>query len=179
MIAYRATRGLLLAAIAVVVVGCATPARMDQMTVAPTPQAAAVPTKFRNSIAIKDVTGGTETNPLWTSQVSSAEFERALEASLQNSALLAPRQGGAYQLSAQLGKLEQPILGIDMTVTATVLYQLVERRTAATVWEKSIVTPYTAKFSDSLLGVERLKLANEGAIKENIGRLVDEIYRLR
>jgi len=154
--------------------GCATPARVDQMTVPavaqPTPQ-----TAFRHSIAIKDVTGGQETNPLWTSQVSSAEFERALEASLQNAALLAPRQAGKYQLSAQLGRLEQPLIGLNMTVTATVLYQLVERTTAKTVWEKTLVTPYTAKFTDSLLAVERLKLANEGAVKENIARLISDL----
>ena len=71
------------------------------------------------------------------------------------------------------------VIGLDMTVTATVTYTLVERATGKTAWEKVIVAPYTAKFGDSLLGVERLKLANEGAIRTNISNLLDDLYRLR
>ncbi len=160
--------------------GCATPARVDQMTVAPATMAvAAAPEALRQNIAIKDVTGGQETNPLWTSQVSSAEFERALEASLRGANLLqANRQAGRFTLTAQLGKLDQPLIGINMTVTASVLYILVERSTGKTVWQETITTPYTASFGDALLGVERLKLANEGAVRTNIADLIGKLVRL-
>jgi len=177
------SRSIVLAAFAVVsfLGGCATPARVDQMTVAsPAVAPASVPEALRQNVAVKDVTGGQETNPLWTSQVSSSEFERALEASLRAATLLQPnRQGGRYMLSAQLDKLDQPFIGISMTVTATVLYMLVERSTLKTVWEKTITTPYTASFGDAIIGVERLKLANEGAVRTNIAALIAELLRLK
>ncbi|MEO8677109.1 MAG: hypothetical protein ABI569_16155 [Casimicrobiaceae bacterium] len=164
-----------------VLAGCATPARIEQMTVSsagiPTTPA---PEAVQQNIAIKDVTGGQETNPLWTSQVSSAEFERALEASLKAAGLLQPiRTSGRFTLTAQLAKLDQPLIGLNMTVTASVLYVLVERSTGKTLWEQTLVTPYTAKFGDSLLAIERLKLANEGAIRENISALIAELFRLK
>lgn len=161
--------------------GCATPARIEQMTVAPQGGViTTVPDVLRENVAVKDVTGGQETNPMWTSQVSSLEFERALEISLRSASLLQPnRQAGRFTLSAYLDRLEQPLLGLDMTVTATVTYTLVERASGKTIWEKTLVTPYTAKFGDALLGVERLKLANEGAIRTNISELIGELSRYR
>ena|SRR5215831_14498551 len=167
-------------AAAAVLDGCATPARVEQMTAsAPAAATAAMPEALKQNVAIKDVTGGKETNPLWASQVSSSEFEAALEASLRNAGLLQPnRQGGRFTLVANLDKLEQPFIGLDMTVTATVTYTLVERSTAKTVWQKTLVTPYTAKFGDALFGVERLKLANEGAARANISALIGELSGL-
>jgi len=161
--------------------GCATPARVDQMTAtSPVAPVAAVPDALKGNIAIKDVTGGKETNPMWTSQVGTAEFEAALEASLRNAGLLQPnRQAGRFGLIANLDKLEQPFIGIDMTVTATVTYTLVERSTSKTVWQKTLATPYTAKFGDALFAVERLKLANEGAARANISALIGELATLR
>jgi outer membrane murein-binding lipoprotein Lpp len=161
--------------------GCATPARVDQMTATTTRTVAAtIPEALRQNIAIKDVTGGQETNPLWTSQVSSAEFERALEASLRVADLgQINRQAGRFTLTAQLGKLDQPFVGISMTVTASVLYILVERSTGKTVWQNTITTPYTASFGDAVIGVERLKLANEGAVRTNITELINQLLQLR
>jgi hypothetical protein len=39
-------------------------------------------------------------------------------------------------------------------------------------------TTYTAKFSDAFIALERLKLANEGAGRENITELIDRLYKL-
>ena len=36
----------------------------------------------------------------------------------------------------------------------------------------------TAAFGDSLLGVERLRLASEGAIRSNLSQRVDALFRL-
>ena len=37
---------------------------------------------------------------------------------------------------------------------------------------------YTAEFSDAFLAMERLKLANEGASRENITELIERLYQL-
>jgi hypothetical protein len=165
-----------------VLAGCATPARVDQMTVSP-PAATAgalANSPLRSNVAIKDVTGGKDTNPMWVSNVGTGEFDRALEASLRAAGMLAAtRQEGRYQLTAQLQKLDQPLFGASMTVTATVLYLLVERASGKTVFEQTLVTPYTAAWSDAFLGSERLKLANEGAIRANIQRLIETLVGLK
>jgi hypothetical protein len=38
-----------------------------------------------------------------------------------------------------------------------------------------VVTPYTANFGDALVAVERLRLANEGAMRENIKEIISRI----
>ena len=37
------------------------------------------------------------------------------------------------------------------------------------MFDQTITEPYTANFSDAFLAVERLRLANEGAMRVNIG----------
>lgn len=160
--------------------GCATPARTDQMTISATAVSALqVPQALRTAVAVRDVTGGQDTNPLWMSSVGSAEFERALEGSLRAAGLLSEnRQGSRFFLTAHLQKLDRPFAGLDMTVTAHVAYTLTERASGRDVYDSVLVTPYTARVSDALLAVERLKLANEGAIRASIARLVEELTRL-
>lgn len=166
----------------VVLAGCATPARIEQMQVEPSAasRGALANSPMRDNIAIKDVTGGKETNPLWVSNVGSAEFERALEGSLRASSLLsANRQAGKYVLTAHLLKLDQPMFGASMTVTASVQYLLAERATGKEVFSRTITLPYTAAFSDAFMGAERLKLANEGAIRTNIAALIEALGGLK
>jgi len=169
-------------AAAAALVGCATPARVDQMQTSSSlaTRTAVANSKMRESIAIRDVTGGQETNPMWISNVSSSDFERALEASLKDAGLWQPnRQAGKYLLVAHLEKLDQPLAGFNMTVTANVRYTLIERGSNKTVFERSLATPYTAQWNDSFLGAERLKLANEGAVRSNIQQLIDTLVNLK
>jgi hypothetical protein len=166
----------------VALTGCAAPARVEQMQVNPslTVRTIAATSPLRDHVAIKDVTGGKETNPMWISNVSSSDFERSLEASLKNVGLLAVnRQGSKYTLTAHLLKLDQPLLGVSMTVTAAVQYSLIERSTGKEIWADTLVTPYTAAWDAAFLGSERLKLANEGAARTNIEKLIDALVALK
>lgn len=160
--------------------GCATPARVDQMVVSGTPSQRIAQTPLHNNVAIRDVTGGQETNPMWKSNVGSSEFSQALEESLRSVGLLAAnRQTGSHTLTVHLQNVDQPFIGLDMTVTATVNYIVAERATNKEVFNKTVAIPYTAKFGDALLGMERLKLANEGAIRINITQLIEELLKLK
>ena len=163
--------------------GCATPANSVNMVVRAgdaTTARSATPEALKANIAIRDVTGGKETNPMWVSDVGSSDFERALEDSLRAVGMLAAnRQSGRYLLMAHLEKLEQPFMGFDMTVTAAVAYTLIERSTGKTVWQKSIATPYTAKVGDAFVGTERLRLANEGSVRQNITQLIGELQQAK
>lgn len=159
--------------------GCASPARIDKMTVAGQPSQRIAETPLRSNLAIRDVTGGKETNPMWKSNIGSTEFEQALEISLRAVGLLADRQAGNYTLTAQLESVDQPFVGLDMTVTASVSYVVSERATGKDVFKRTFTVPYTASFGDAFVGVERLRLANEGAIRANITQLIDELFRLK
>ena len=133
--------------------GCAAPARIDQMATYSSPIGANP--KFKNGIGIADVTGGKETNPMWTSQVSSTDFRRALEISLENSGMFSRVIAGSkYRLTADMVKLDQPMIGIDMTVSSTVRYSLIDMVSNKEVYGRVIQIGYTAKFSDSFLGTE-------------------------
>lgn len=112
---------------------------------------------------------------MWTSQVDSAGFEQALEQSLQRLGLYAARQGGKYTLTASLQKLEQPLAGFNMTVTAVVEYIVVERSTNKTVFQRTLTSSYTAPFNAAFAAVERLKIANEGAIRTSITDFIDAL----
>lgn len=161
-----------------ILAGCATPAAVDQMAVSlPVTQTNQI---FKNSIGVATVTGGKETNAMWTSQVSSDSFRRALEQSLENAGMFSKiASGGKYQLTADLTRLDQPLAGFDMTVTATVRYSLIDTQSRNEVYARVVQIAYTASMSDAFMGSTRLKLANEGAVKANIQALISDLIALK
>lgn len=158
-------------ALATLATGCAQPSRKSAM-VAPVSSQTILSedSMLRKNVAIDRVSGGKETSPLWMSQVSTADFEEALRLSLKQHDMLGATDAPLI-VEANLIKLDQPLIGLDMTVTSTVQYSV---RTAdgATAFDETIVSPYTADFSSSFLGVERLRLANEGAIRKSIADFI-------
>ncbi|MBL8698101.1 MAG: hypothetical protein JNK67_07000 [Alphaproteobacteria bacterium] len=171
----RTFRAMLGVAALCMLAACAQPARVTQMVVpnVMAPVVAANPS-LQGSLAVGDISGGQATNPLWTSQVDNPEFKEALEQSLQANAMLAPNATASrYVVAAQLRELKQPLIGFDMQVTPRVAYKVVERANQATVFEEELTTPYTASFSAAFVAVERLRLANEGAIRESIKRFLE------
>lgn len=154
--------------------GCASASNPGAMAVAVTPQSLIDTTSsLSHAIAAPTVTGGKATNPMWVSNVSDEDFAEALRQTLSANTMLAT-ENARFNLAAQLVQLKQPMMGFDMTVTATVRYTLTDMA-GNTVWTKDIVTPYTARMSDAFMGVKRLQLANEGAIKANITQLVTDL----
>jgi hypothetical protein len=163
---------------AAVLAGCATPAAVEKMAVS-LPITQTNPA-LKNSVGVADVTGGRETNPMWTSQVSSDAFRRALEQSLENAGMFSKIVAGSkYQLTADLTRLDQPVLGFDMTVTSTVRYALIETQTRKELYARVIQIGYTASMSDAFIGSQRLKLANEGAVKANIQAFINDLVALK
>ncbi|WAC48583.1 hypothetical protein OVA03_01205 [Asticcacaulis sp. SL142] len=168
---------IVLALAGLALTGCASASKPGAMAVAVTPSTLIEQESvLKNAIAQATVIGGKDTNPLWVSNVSNADFAEALRQSLSANTMLAT-DTARFNLSAQLVELKQPFMGIDMTVTAKVQYTLTDAASGKTVWSKEIVTPYTAKMSDALMGVKRLQLANEGAIKTNIEQLIAELIK--
>jgi hypothetical protein len=171
-------KSLIIVLSAGILAGCATPAAIEKMVVA-LPITQTNPS-LKNAVGVADVTGGKETNPMWTSQVSSDGFRRALEQSLENAGMLSKIvTGSKYQLTADLTRLDQPMMGFDMTVTSTVRYSLIETQSRKEIYSRVIQIGHTASVSDAFMGVERLRLANEGAVKANIQAFINDLVALK
>ena len=156
---------------------CATPAEVNNMVSHPDGKfLRQAPTPLHDNTQVTEVTGGKETNPMWTSQVSNPDFKQALEKSLKAYGLLpyadkSPR----FKIHAELLDLDQPILGLDLTVHSKVRYKVLEHQTQDTWFDEQIHASYTATFSHSPLAIKRLRLANEGSIRENIRLFLDKL----
>lgn len=166
---------LLVAMAALSVAACASASNPGAMVAPITEQNVISETSaLHQNVVVGDVTGGQQTNPMWTSQVSSEDFAEALRQTFAAHAMLAT-ETGEYRLEAQLVELKQPLAGLNMTVTSRVSYTLFNVETDEIVFEEIIEEEYTAQMSDAFVGVERLRLANEGSIRENIGSLINNL----
>ena len=157
--------------------GCASGARTANMVVEVTPETVLTEdSPLFAGVELESVSGGEETNPLWTSQVGDVEYEEALRLSLANHAMLAD-SSATYVLVAELVELEQPFVGFDMEVISTARYVMMEAETGDVVFDETFTTPFTADFSSSFRAVERLRLANEGAMRANIGAFIVDVVQ--
>ena len=149
---------------------CSQPSRAPQMTVhnVMTP-ALAADADLAENFAVGEVSGGRETDPLWTPQVSDGELREALERSLEHNGMRAAQADFArYVVSARIVEFQRPALGLAMRVSPLVAYRVVDRADKDVIYGEELRTSYTVAFGESVLGAERLRLANEGAIRENI-----------
>ena len=165
----RQRTGMMLLAAALLVGACATPAERSNMTVSHI-SALAKPTdtSLIGGIAVGSVDGGQETQPLGTSEVDNEDFQGALTESLRNHGLLAEGNAPRYILYAHLLNLQQPLIGLNMTVTAKVNYELVDAVDGQPNQDKTVETEFTTPFGDAFGADERTRLASEGVIRENI-----------
>ncbi|MFN3582044.1 MAG: hypothetical protein ACK4VV_16400, partial [Pseudomonas sp.] len=159
--------------------GCAAPARVDQMAIRPDLPANHQQSPLYGNLVVGQIMGGKDTNPMWVSQVSNEDFRASLQRSLSNAGLLASNADSSqYELTANLDNLRQPFVGASITVSAKIHYILTHKRTGEKHFEQTIDLPYTAAFNAALIGTERLRIANEGAIRTNIAELIRRLHAL-
>lgn len=172
-------RLLLASALIALCTGCATSAQISGMTVAADQdKASTYDAQLKNNVRVSEVNGGDKTNPLWTSEIDSPDFGAALKQSLANADLLGS-ESAAYALRANLLRVDQPLFGLNFEVTSEVEYTLVEAATNKVVLHEIIRTPFTAGFGDSVIGVKRLRLANEGSARVNIIAVLKRLSDLK
>lgn len=126
--------------------------------------------EIKENVMLSSVTGGEETNPVWTSEISDEAFSGAIKQSLKNEGLYS--EDGKYDLSVEMLEIDQPSFGFDMTVTTIVKYVLTDKASGEVIIDKEVNAPYTATVGDAFSGVKRLRLANEGSSQENIKGLL-------
>lgn len=175
---------------AVLASGCGTPAEAPNMNLAPLDALQLrgfMPEALRGQIALREVSGGGETWRYWGSKVSSRALEEALEDALRSVGVLAPLPTAArYLLSARLVALQQPDLKwqpqaliSENRVLATVEYTLIDKASGAVVYQRSMRSQHAAELSEALFSQsERLRLANEGALRESLKLLLRDFAEL-
>ena len=158
---------LFLAATSLILGGCATPAQSNAMVATPTGSVS----KHSESVSL-NVTGGSETSATGASQISNQDFASALGQSIQQSGLfskiITPGQPGDYHLEVAIVRLQQPMMGFSMTATMETNWALTRESDHSVLWRKAITTSHTAKAGEAFAGVTRLRLATEGAARDNI-----------
>lgn len=146
---------------------CASPARPEAMAVAVAASQSAQPgQRGYHQITVTSVGGGQDTNPLWMSNVSGADFQTALEESLRRANYLADGTG-PLRLAVILEEVRQPMAGFDMTVTSRARYRLTDA-SGTVLFEESISASGTGTMGEAFAGVERLRIANEKSIQANL-----------
>ncbi len=145
---------------------CASPSRPEFMTVPTTAGLTASPGDVGyHSVTTVNVAGGHETNPLWTAQVSDADFKAALEASLTAAGYMGT-EGAPLVVTATMIDLKQPLAGFDMSVTSQIQYSVT--RGDQVIFADTVSATGTATVGQAFAAVERLRLANEKSVQENI-----------
>lgn len=127
------------------------------------------------------VGGGQETSSIGKSQISDTAFAEALSNAIISSKVFSSvikGNGGDTILTATIFNIDQPSFGFSFTVKMEVGWTLKRANTGAILWQESIRSEHTATTSDALAGVARLRLANEGAAKNNIAEALRKISAL-
>ncbi len=168
---------LLAAFFACIISGCAT----GSLSVKMVPPDYAIQNKHGHTVAVQ-ASGGKETNPLLIPQISDEAFREALIESINKSgafSAVAALPNADYLLDVAIVDLAQPWGGIDMTVTMNAKWTLTSSKDKTVIFQETIAKPYTAAFADAFIGMERLKLANEGAARENIREGLRKLSELK
>jgi hypothetical protein len=152
--------------VALALAGCATQQAMTVSTTIASPSP-----KYRNAIAVRSVTGGQMMNALTMPGVTDEPFKNALVSTLATNGYFAqPGAASKFYLDAEIQNLEQPLIGLDLEVTANVTYKV---SGAGKVDVYPVKAKGSASFSDSPMAADRLRIANERAMQQNIKQFME------
>jgi hypothetical protein len=154
---------------------CAITANTGKMTVTDTVSKKTL----GENIIVEESTGGSITLPFWISKISDDNFTQAVKDSLLNSKLfksISSKSDSDWKLRMIIVDHDHPWFGFDMTVTTTIKYTLYLKDQI--VFDKTIIEPGTASGIEMLIGVYRLKRANEYSVRNNIKKFISELEAL-
>jgi len=156
--------------------GCASPASRESMSV----QNVTVIKKHPYSVSV-ETKGGSETSAIDSPGISDADLKAAIEKSIIDSSLfknIVQGKGGDYLLTVRVTQVSKPLFAIDMKVDLETAWSLLRVADNSIVMRKVIKTTHVSTMGDSVVGVTRLRLAVEGAARENIAQGIKAISEL-
>lgn len=143
--------------------GCAGPASREGMTVT-----GATVTKSSSTVSVR-VTGGVD--EAQGPNVGNDDMKAAIEASIRSSGLfrsIASPDRGDYDLAVFITRIDRPSIGLNFTVEMEAGWSLTRVADRAVLMRKVVKSTATATFSDAVAGATRIRLAVEGAARNNI-----------
>ncbi|MFT7722672.1 MAG: hypothetical protein QM788_07550 [Roseateles sp.] len=178
-------RSAFLLAAVLALAGCGAPSQTRSMAVAPGDALQLrgwLPAALKGRVGLAPVQGGAETDRWWGSRVSTAALQQALEDSLHAVDLrpATPEPAPRFELRAELLALEQPPLPVaEVTVTAAVRYTLTDLASGRVLYLRRVASAGSAGLGEAVLSPsERLRLANERALRAGIGLMLRDLVRL-
>jgi hypothetical protein len=170
-------RRLMLAALSLACVGaCAAPPSYSAMVAGAPPGQGPAPV-YRNAVTVGSVPPGRDMGPPWTSAVSADQVQQALVETLA-AAGLGRSANGRFRLDGQLLTLSRPYAGFAMTVTAAIAWRLTDTTSGAVVYDRVLQGLGTATLDDAVDNNNRLRIADQRAIRANLQQLVQYLYAL-
>jgi len=154
-----------LAGVSLVLSGCATPVSHEALV----PVSLNVTKHHPQTVAVV-ASGGTDTSAVGKPQVSDAELQQAVSAAISQTktfSRVVDGKNGDYILTVSVFNVTQPSFGFSFTVSVEMGWTLT-RADGAKVWQESIKSEHTVGATEAFAGVTRLKLATEGAIRNNV-----------
>lgn len=107
--------------------------------------------------------------------VTPEEFRSALVSSFRQADLYETEDKAKYFLDAAMRDMKKPMLGLNMTVTASADYKIYRKSNDGLMLEESVSVPCTKGIGDAFNGEIRLRLASGCAVGENITHLIKVI----
>jgi len=162
-------------AAAAVIAGCATASKPENMV----PVTAIAGARHQASASVV-VAGGQQTDSLGKSQISNEAFQQAIVQSIEKNktfASVVKGAGGDYQLAVTVVSMDQPSFGFSFTVKMEAAWSL-KKADGTVVLQETIRSEGTAGATEAFAGVERLRLANEYAARNNIAAGLEKIGKL-
>lgn len=154
--------------------GCASQMTRQEMTPPPV-QAAKQHPQSVNVTVLKNA----KEDPV-AATIAADQLQAALSDAIVASKAFADvkKDGGDYQLAAQIFNLHYPMFGVSMTSKIEIGWTLKRADTGAVVWQEMITTEHTTGGTEAFVGAERLKMSIAGAIRKNIGTGLQRISAL-
>jgi hypothetical protein len=126
------------------------------------------------------VAGGVDTNPSSRLRLTSATVTEGLVASINKHHVFSRvvnGNGADYVLAVTMVNGDFPSFAMTFTVNAELAWSL-KRADGTTVWQQVIKTDGTATGGEAFAGVERVKIATERAVRENVAQRLAKISSL-
>jgi hypothetical protein len=127
-------------------------------------------------ITIAEVSGGESTNPLSRSKVANDQLTIAREASLAEAGYLSRDPATAsMSLTVTLVELTAPRGRWTFSVSSLLRYRLRVLADGRVAYDDTIRAEGRAGVSDAVLGVKRVRRANETSIRQNIAAFLSRL----
>jgi len=126
--------------------------------------------------------GGSETTAMDSTNVSDEALKEAITESIARNKLFQKVIQGKqadYQLTVNIINISKPVFGLTFTVQMEATWSLVNLKDNSIVMREVINSSHTTSFSEAFAAVTRLKLAVEGAVKENIQLGLTKVAKLQ